>query len=326
MASGITHILLVKHLQDVLPAGMMKQTLAAGRDFLQVGAVGPDLPYASIMDNDFFFTDQSALADKFHYVKTNEVPLYALGELKKRKDKLSVKELRFAFNFFAGFISHIVADGIIHPYIRDKVGDYKDHKTAHRTLEMKLDVMLYHYLTKYSAHPIQLNYANLHDELENFNRATYPEVDTVLKIFQEGIMEIYGEVYGIEMILGWITGLHRMFGAVEGIHPAIYRIVGMENGLVFADYEDINKQTDLLVLTKPVDRAKNFLKKERVHYYNDVIPMFYTKFIPLVQKLFDYIYQNGEPVTAGEIFPIDLDTGRPLAANNNLDIVPTFWS
>lgn len=57
MPSGITHILLVKNLQNVLPDGKLKKILQSGRDFLQVGALGPDLPYASIADDDFFFSD-----------------------------------------------------------------------------------------------------------------------------------------------------------------------------------------------------------------------------------------------------------------------------
>jgi len=55
MASGITHILLMKNMQSLLPDGKLKKLLQSGRDFLQVGAVGPDLPYASIADDDLFF-------------------------------------------------------------------------------------------------------------------------------------------------------------------------------------------------------------------------------------------------------------------------------
>jgi hypothetical protein len=326
MASGITHILLMKQLQSILPPGRLKQTLASGRDFLQVGAVGPDLPYASILDDDIFFTDQSALADKFHYVKTNELPLFALAEINRRRDGMSRKELRAAFCFFVGFISHIVADGIIHPYIRDVVGDYMTHKTAHRTLEMKLDVMLYHYLTRYSGSPIQLNYSNIHNELTNFTTGTYPEVRTVVDIFQKGISSVYGEQYEAETILGWINGLHRMFGVAEGRHPAIYRVVGMEHGLLFADYEDLDKQKALLVLTKPIDRDMNFLHKPSIHYFDDVIPMFYARFAPLVQKLFEYVYEEGVALEAEDIFPIDLDTGRDLTANGDLSLIPRYWA
>lgn len=55
MASGITHILLMKNLQQILPVGTKpKLKLARTRDILNVGAIAPDLPYASIADSDFF--------------------------------------------------------------------------------------------------------------------------------------------------------------------------------------------------------------------------------------------------------------------------------
>ena len=54
MASGLTHILLTKKLQDKFEDGQLKNILAYAADSFQVGAVGPDLPYASIADNDFF--------------------------------------------------------------------------------------------------------------------------------------------------------------------------------------------------------------------------------------------------------------------------------
>jgi len=56
MPSGITHIFLTKKIQDELPDGLLKDILAYGSDFLTVGAVAPDLPYASIADDDFFLT------------------------------------------------------------------------------------------------------------------------------------------------------------------------------------------------------------------------------------------------------------------------------
>ena len=83
MPSGITHILLMKNLQSIVPDGDLKKVLQSGEDFLQVGAVGPDLPYASIADDDFFFSTESDLADKFHYEKTNQLILKAFDKIQK---------------------------------------------------------------------------------------------------------------------------------------------------------------------------------------------------------------------------------------------------
>ena len=99
MASGITHILLMKHLQEYLPDGNLKLDLAEGRDFLQAGAVGPDLPYASIADDDWFFSTESGLADSFHYERTNQIALKAFKMIRERQADLTSDEQLYLFCF-----------------------------------------------------------------------------------------------------------------------------------------------------------------------------------------------------------------------------------
>jgi len=327
MASGITHILLMKNMQSLLPDGKLKKLLQPGRDFLQVGAVRPDLPYASIADDDLFFKTQSELADKFHYEKTNELILRAFQEIKNNSNSLTAREKRFMFSFFLGFASHIVADGIIHPFVRDMVGNYKENQTAHRVLEMQLDVLLFYHLTLKSNAPINLNYSNIHDELINFDNNFYPEVGKVLQLFSKLISEVYQQNYEPALINGWVNGLHRMFGVAEGEHPKIYRLVSFINEFLFSDYNDLcEKNKEFLILEKPKDRDYNFLRKEQIHFFDDCLPQFYKIFIPLANKCYDYVYNNKGELTGSDIPPIDLDTGRNLASKNNLDLIPTLWS
>ena len=326
MASGITHILLMKNLQSILPDGDLKKNMQSGRDFLQVGAVGPDLPYASIADDDLFFTTQSELADKFHYEKTNSLILRAFQEIKNSSSTLSSREKRFMFSFFLGFAAHIIADGIIHPFVRDKVGNYHENQTAHRVLEMQLDVLLFHHLTKNTNKPINLNYSNIHDELINFDKNFYPETEKILQLFSRLILEVYRLNYDTSLINSWVKGLHRMFSVAEGEHPQIYRNIGFINDFLFSDYADLrDKYKAILILEKPKDRDYNFLRKGHVHFFDDCLPQFYNKFIPLANKCYNYIYNNQEELTDADIPSIDLDTGRDLADNNNLDLVPTLW-
>jgi hypothetical protein len=326
MASGITHILLMKNLQNIIAEGDLKQTLAAERDYLQVGAVAPDLPYASIADDDFFLTSQSELADKFHYVKTNEIPLKALVEIQKIKNQLTSKELRAYFSFFIGYLSHVMADGIIHPFVRDKVGNYHENQTAHRVLEMQLDVLFCNHLTMNSGSPLEFNNTNIHDELKNLSSDLYPEKGKIIGLFSRLIKEVYSESYDTSLILGWVNGLHRMFGAAEGV-PKIYREIPFINNFTFSDYNDLrSKYDDILTLKTKKEGGDNFAKKDHIHFFDDVVPHFYERFLPVAQKAYDYIYSNGTMLTENDISGIDLDTGRVLAQNNNLDLVPFFWS
>lgn len=328
MPSGITHIFLTKRLQDELPDGKLKNILAAYSDFLIVGAVGPDLPYASIVDNDFFFSNQNAMADNFHYRKTNQIPLKAFAQLKEmyqkikdnRPDKIKEDLHQKMFAFFMGYTSHIFADGIIHPYVRDKVGDYAQNQSAHRSLEIQIDVLLVEEFTKKSGMPLELNYTNAHDELQNFE--TYPEAANTMQLFQKLINEVYGENYSIKTMMGWITGLHRLFAIAEGKHPKIYRELE-KNTFLFKNRRDI-KPDLVLTLTTPKDRSINFLKTPKVSFFNNCVPQYYKKYIAFAQKCFSFVYENGPALTETDIPPIDLDTGR-LADKNDLNLIPELW-
>lgn len=328
MPSGITHILLTKNLQNILPAdSKLKMVLAASRDFLQVGALGPDLPYASVADSDFIFSSQSDLADKFHYEKTNEIPLKAFPIIRSMRNTLSPASLRNYFSFFLGYLSHVVADGIIHPFVRDKVGEYKDNQTEHRVLEMNLDVLLLHHLTKASGHAIEFNHSNIHDELLNFDAKINPDVMRVTTLFSQLIHEVYGRTYETDTILDWTKGLHRMFGIAEGEHLFMFESIPIFRDYLFKDYEDIKENEDqILILKRPKDRTDNFLKKPQINFIDDVLPRFYEAFRPLAQKAYEYIYGDGPELSETEVAAINLDTGRSLASNNNLDLIPSFWS
>ncbi len=326
MASGITHILLTKELPKHLGNTDLRMMLQAQRDYFQVGAVAPDLPYASVADNDFFLTTQSDLADLFHYTTTNQIPIRALDVLKGRRPDHPDAAFDRMFAFVLGYLSHVIADGIIHPFIRDMVGDYKDHQTDHRRLEMRLDVLYYDELTRPTNAALNVSYAHLHDELKNIADAPPAEVRPALELFSDLIFTVYAQRHDPDRILGWVTGLHRMFSLATSGFIRIYRGIDVIDGVTFADTADlIAKREQLLKLETPVDREENFVGWPVVHYFVDVIPRFFARFGPLAQGAYDYVYGSG-PSVADRIPPIDLDTGRLLAANGNLDAVPTLWS
>ncbi|OGU85855.1 MAG: hypothetical protein A2279_07245 [Stygiobacter sp. RIFOXYA12_FULL_38_9] len=326
MASGITHILLMKNLPNLLNESKFKTKISSGIHFLQVGAVAPDLPYASIADGDLILSNETELADSFHYKNTNEIPLLAFKELAGKE--LKPKALKYSFCFFLGYLSHIIADGIIHPFIRDMVGDYDDHKAEHRVLEMKLDVLYYYHLTERTVRPIQLNYANIHEELLNITHSNYKQADIVLELFSKYIKQVYSMECPPAMITGWINGLHTMFAIAEGGHPGFYYSLPVIKDIIFYNYERLLTDYDsLLTLGKSTSdkRPENFLKSDSINYFDDIIPHFYKVFIPIAEKAFQFVFENGAELTADDIAPINLDTGR-FIANNDLNEIPKYWS
>ena len=305
MPSGITHIFLTKKLQDELEDGVLKNILADGSDFMTIGAVGPDLPYASIADGDFFFTNQSSLADNFHYKFTNQIPLRAFATLKEMKGKSDKNLHRKMFTFFMGYTSHIFADGIIHPFVRDKVGDYAKNKSAHRSLEMQLDVLLVEEFTKKSGLSLEFNYTEIHNELLDF--ASYKESVETIKMFQRLIKEVYpSENHSTKTITGWIKGLHRLFAVAEGEHPKIYRNLEA-NTFLYKNRKDIEPQK-VLFLNKPCDRNSNFINAPQIQFFNDIIPQYFRKYKQFANKCYQYVYEDGPALTNRDIPLINLDT------------------
>jgi len=328
MPSGITHIFLVRaflneqtNFEDIT----IKMMLDSGRFYMQTGAVGPDLPYASALDNNLFSSD-TALADLLHYNKTNQIPLKAFLTLKQKQHSLSKRELRYAFSFFLGYASHVIADGIMHPFIRDKVGDYALNKTAHRVLEMNLDVVVVHDHFNKVEPNVELNFTNVHDELLNIANLENLEARFVFSLFKDLINSTYQKSYKESDVTGWIKSLHRMLSVAEGDHPVFYRKYCGNMGAAFRNYDDLkNDLNSLLILKKPVDRDDNFSKQSSIHFIDDCIQQFNKVFGAFSKKAYNYIYNDGEPLTEADLPEIDLDTGR-LVSNNRLEEVPALWS
>jgi len=320
MASGLTHILLTKKLQDKFEDGQLKNILAYAADTFQVGAVAPDLPYASIADNDFFFSNESPLADDFHYRLTNQMPLQSFRKLRSLKGQIGEELHYHLFSFFLGYTSHILADGIIHPFVRDKVGEYIDNQAEHRSLEMQLDVLFFEELTKKSGFAAELNYTNVHDEISNFLALEFN--DEIVKTFSDMIETVYGQQCSVDKIQGWIKGLHRMFEVAEGDHPRFYRNL-KANSFTFRNREDIDKDR-AVTLRKPKDRDVNFLNVVEINFLHDCIPQYYNRFVLVATKAYEYVFEDGQELNENDIPPINLDTGRLLPAND-LNTIPELW-
>lgn len=321
MPSGITHILLTKKLQDLIsPDNPLKFILADSAAFLTIGAVAPDLPYASVADIDTFLTRQKGLADNFHYDQTNQIPLRSLIALKSLRSNTEEELFYQMFCFFLGYSSHVVADGIFHPFIRDWVGDYKTHQAEHRSLELQLDVLYFRELTKNSGCPLDLIYTDIQKELLNYKSS--PQWQSTFKLFSRLIKEVYAVDDTIDNIHDWIDGLDHMFTLAGGTYLEFIRKLD-RNSLQFRSVKDIDAE-HVSNLSKPVDREINFLHIDRINYFEQCVPMFFTKFLPIAQSAYHFIFEDGLPLTEKEIPAINLDTGR-LIENDNLDLIPEFW-
>lgn len=319
MPSGLTHILLAKKSRDKIKVDNLRAILSSGLYSFQVGAVAPDLPYASKVDSNIFF-DNSELADHLHNLTTNQIPLQSLKKLKSLRGQIDKKLHCHMFSFFLGYISHVFADGIIHPFVRDKVGDYLKNQTAHRALEMKLDVLLFNEENKSSDQPTELNYAKLHHQIKNF--LNVKGAKQILQVYSE-LIEANYEPCRVNKVRGWVKLLHRMFEMAEGTYPKIYRN-SESNSFVYNFTDEIN-QKKVLILNKTVDnREHNFLKVDEIDFFKDCVPQYLSRFTEVAIKAHAYVFEEGQELDENDIPPINLDTGR-LTDKDDLNLIPELW-
>ncbi|MDR0476790.1 MAG: zinc dependent phospholipase C family protein [Desulfobulbaceae bacterium] len=117
--------------------GLSKQQLGSllpHTKFFELGAVGPDYPYLSILSS-----AGQEWADAMHYQRTGDRVKNGMQFVRD----MSGPEKYKALAWLLGFISHIIVDVTIHPVIELKVGPYAENKKAHRTCEMHQDVFIY---------------------------------------------------------------------------------------------------------------------------------------------------------------------------------------
>lgn len=318
MPGGITHLILALKSRNELDEKPRKILDACQSAFL-VGSIAPDLPYFSGADDDVLHNEK-ALADHMHYENTNLIPLLAFKELKSNTGD---QERDWKFAFFAGYMSHVVGDGVIHPFVRDKVGDYSSHMTEHRKLEMKLDVLFAH-------HEYDTNFRNsgIPLILKDFGSADSHR-ESVFSLFSSLILEIYDKNIAAGQIAGWLKAVQRIFRAATFL--PWYGPLGL-TGAAYSDYEKLAEQkSKILTLGDPPDLGEhglngNFAELPRVDFYEHCVPKFLEKFRKLVSAAYSFVYENGpNPMT--DFQPINLDTGRLLIYKQGYDLKkkPFFW-
>lgn len=323
MPSGYTHIMLSRKCREKIQDTSFDlfSLLQSKGKYYQLGALGPDLPYSQIvfgLDN-----DDEDIADLFHYQKTNQLFLASLEEIKK----LPTGDLQDeAFAFFLGFASHIVADGVIHPFIRDKVGDYDDNKTDHRTLEMRIDVYLYD-----EFYGGNLNFSNLHDQMLDVFKKDFSHVSDLMS-------KLLKNIYGVNLhrlrVEKWVKDMNMLFGAAEGENNHYYSNIKVgkikPGDFLFPDIKDIlnRKEEDLFLGINEANGVPvNFANRD-IHFIKDCIPMYENVFSNIASKAYAYVYEGKDKLAETDFQAINLDTGRSLAVNGgkNLDTPVILWS
>lgn len=151
MAGGYTHLTLVRSAirrasNNALPEqnpSVPERELGTVLDYwgryTYLGGVSPDYPYLGL---------DAAWADLMHKGRTNSIISQALEVIfRQRQDTPADEGWQQRFAWLLGFVSHVVADVVIHPVVNIKVGKYEENKDHHRICEMNQDVWIYKQIT-----------------------------------------------------------------------------------------------------------------------------------------------------------------------------------
>jgi hypothetical protein len=138
MAGAFTHWMIVDDAVEKLQDNDYAIILGEKRNFVRIGAVAPDYPYLSELQGKWLKIH--SWADRMHYENSLEFVKNGLSELLSEKDPEKFKVL---FAWLCGYVSHLIADTIIHPVVNVNVGGTyiftsHDHVICEMTQDAKL--------------------------------------------------------------------------------------------------------------------------------------------------------------------------------------------
>lgn len=332
MPSGISHMLLSRNLElaDDCP---YRYKIRQNTRYFQIGSIAPDLPYASVLDNDFF-ESESELANLFHFTAAgqnvaqspNQLPLAGLTHVRYLVERgVNKRECDALFWFLAGYASHVIADGICHPYVMDKVGRYEGpNKAEHRALEMGIDVLLFKHFTADSGYAIETNYAGMDTFIAGFNELKYAPL--VVRHFATLIKETFGVDVEPNEIHGWVLGMSRLFGLAAGNWLDLLRQLDATRPYIFRNMHDLaGREDEYLRLEKPRFWDDNFHNTATVHFIDDCLPHFNSQMKIFLDQAYAYVYDSGPQIGIAELPSFSLDTGRSVCDFDNIALTPLLW-
>jgi len=322
MPAGITHMTLSRVALDDLTSEIgQKAQMLLGQQFgpYLSGSLAPDIPYMGNFVNNPITSQYDSIADELHHSKTLQIPLHGLRLAQtefRAGNKVYSREL---FAFYTGYLSHAIADGTIHPFIRDMVGDYSPStKTKHRALEMKLDVLV---AKKYLG--VEQNGVSLQQQLSYIKDAKFR--DELYITFSQFLKTIHNLDLPADYLIKLADGILTALNFAEGHFFKWYTVdlkMG-DNAVAYMDLEDVEKEREKITkYSEPIDskekgNLKNYLWKDEVSFFEDAVPQYFKIFPNLIEAAYSFVFMDGADIET--LIPeVNFDTGR-LAINNDLN-------
>ena len=143
MPGGFSHFAIVRQLginRTLMSIEGMTQEIALNLqdafNYLELGAVSPDLPYLAPSSQ-----NSDEWGNSLHHDRTVEIIRSGVHMLPTLA--LDSRAHKQAMAWLFGYASHVVADMISHPVVTLKVGPYETHKRQHRVCELNQDTYIF---------------------------------------------------------------------------------------------------------------------------------------------------------------------------------------
>lgn len=270
-----------------------KIAIAENMSYIELGCVSPDYPYLAIS----ILEDNAKWADYMHLDNKTDIMIRKGIELVSELDGF---ERDKAFAWLCGFVSHIVADVVIHPVVELKVGPYQGNERAHRVCEMHQDSHIYQRLELGAiglAEHLSTGIGKCSDSNDN------DKIDpTIKRIWMEILQSVRPDEFSENApnIDSWHKSFNQnvsLFEEGNKLHP-LARHVAVNAGMTYPAEDSIDMQyiEDLEVPTG----TKN---------YDDIVDIAIAKVVEAWKILCDAVYQNEEAQLA-HFGGWNLDSGR----------------
>ncbi len=305
MAGTFTHWMIVEEALDKfnqLPDKHPYFPIILGNShFVTLGAVGPDYPYLSELKNNLL--KLHSWADRMHYENTGEFVKHGIENLSKLKEQNKQSDFEICLSWLCGYVTHLLADSIIHPVVNTVVGPYLFNSGEHRHCEMIQDTFIFHDIKK-----VELRYADYVDLIKMcsdpededlINLAVSDFWEETLKMSHPGGKEKFDSIDPDDWHENFLS---KITMAAE---PApLFRHIGEEKDLVYKKSVDID-----------IDEWKRFIDEINLpgnkigKFKEDAFYKAVNEVIEVWQKLFVDTEQTNPDNCTSYIKNWNLDTG-----------------
>jgi hypothetical protein len=236
MAGTFTHWMVVEEALDRYNKLPSKHKyfpiLLTNSHYVTLGAVGPDYPYLSELAKNFL--KHHSWANRMHYENAGEFIRQGIKNL----SILQNRDFEVCLPWFCGYVTHMLADSIIHPVVNAIVGPYIFNADEHRHCEMIQDSFIFHHVKG-----VELGYADyvglieMCSDPEDENRI-HPAIGAywmmTLKTSHPGGKNYFDTISPDD----WHEHFMSMIRKVSDPFP-IFRHIGEKTNLVYKQTRDI---------------------------------------------------------------------------------------